>query len=42
MDIDLSRFSAPWACGRTHPSTAKTVLMESRAIVKLPEVVKEF
>ncbi len=41
MDIDLSRFSAPCACGRTHTITAKTVLIESGAILKLPEVVKE-
>ena len=41
MDIDLSRFSAPCACGRTHTITPKTVLSESGAILKLPEVVKE-
>lgn len=41
MVIDLSRFSAPCACGHVHTITAKTVLIESGAILKLPQVVKE-
>ena len=41
MIVDLSRFSAPCNCGRTHTVTAKSVLIESGAILKLPEVIKE-
>jgi len=41
MVIDLSRFSVSCACGRTHTVTAKSVLIESGAILKLPEVIRE-
>lgn len=41
MVIDLSRFEAPCDCGHAHTITAKIILIESGAILKLPEVVRE-
>ena len=41
MNVDLTRFRQPCACGHTHKITAKTVVIESGAIQKLPQVVKE-
>lgn len=41
MNVDLTRFRQPCACGHTHEITAKTVVIESGAIQKLPQVVRE-
>lgn len=40
MKIEVEKFSQPCSCGKTHRIVVKEILIEERAILKIPEILK--